>query len=92
MDKKTIIAVAIAALVTFFVTSFLRGGQSVVEAGLDAQTEAAIRLVLREEMVLDLNGETKTYGQALSWIAAEQVKTTTRLNSMEKALLALSAE
>lgn len=66
MDWKTIGAVAAAAVVTFLVTWMLTSGQDVVETGLDAQAKEQIREVLREEMMVDINGETKTYGQVLS--------------------------
>lgn len=66
MDKKTIIAVIIAAGLTFLVTAFFTSGQEVVQAGLDAQVKEQIREVLQEEMKVDIDGETKTYGQVLS--------------------------
>lgn len=75
MDKKTFVAVAIAAVVTagltFIVTGFLASGQEVVEAGLDAQLETQIRAVIKEELQVDINGETKTYGQAMSLLITE---------------------
>ncbi len=66
MNIKTIAAVAVAAIATFLVTYFLTVGTNVVEAGLDAKTKDQIREVLREEMTVDIDGETKTYGQVLS--------------------------
>jgi len=66
MDKKTIVAVIIAAALTFLITAFFTSGQEIVEAGLDAQVKEQIREVLREEMIVDIDGETKTYGQVLS--------------------------
>ena len=66
MDWKTIGAVVSASIVTFLATYFLSAGQEVVEAGLDAQVKEQIRTVLREEMVVDIDGETKTYSQVLS--------------------------
>ena len=38
------------------------------QAGSDALTEAQISAVIKKEMVVDINGETYTYGQALSKI------------------------
>lgn len=66
MDKKMILPVLIAAIVTFLATYFLSSGQAVVEAGISAQAKEQIRQVLKEEMQVDINGETKTYGQVLS--------------------------
>ncbi len=66
MNWKTISAVIGATVVTFFVTFFITKGTDVVEAGLDAQTKEQIREVLKEEMIVDIDGETKTYGQVLS--------------------------
>jgi len=66
MNMKTIIAVAIAAIATFLVTYFLTAGTNVVEAGLNAQAKEEIRQVLIEEMVVDIDGKTMTYGQVLS--------------------------
>lgn len=66
MDKKTVISTALAVIITFAVTWFLTRGEEVVQAGLDAQTAAVIRQVLKEEMQVDINGETKTYSQVLS--------------------------
>lgn len=70
MDRKTIIGAVIlaaaTAAATFFVTGALTSGQEVVEAGQDAQLKEVIREVLRDEMTVDIDGETKTYGQVLS--------------------------
>jgi len=85
MDKKTIIAVIVATALTFLVTAFFTSGQEVVEAGLDAQVKEQIREVLREEMLVDINGETKTYGQVLSILH-------TKVTAMEATVNVLIAE
>jgi len=66
MDLKTIIIAIVMVVVTFLATYFMTAGQEVVEAGLTAQFKEQIREVLIEEMVVDIDGETKTYGQVLS--------------------------
>jgi len=66
MSWKTISAVIGAAIMTFMVTFFMTRGTEVVEAGLDAKTEAQIKKVMEEVMRVDFNGETLTYGQLLS--------------------------
>jgi len=66
MSWKTISAVIGAAIMTFMVTFFMTRGTEVVEAGLDAKTEAQIKKVMEEVMRVDVNGETLTYGQLLS--------------------------
>ena len=85
MDRKSIIVLIIGVVVTFVVTFFLTSGQEVVEAGIDAQAKELIREVLREEMTVDINGETLTYGQALTLIH-------TKVTAMEAAVGVLVAD
>ncbi len=86
MDKKTIIA----ASATFITTAILAlvfatiGGAfddeiEQHERGGQALTEEQIKNVLKEVLVVDINGVTFTYGQALSRIDS-------RLTSMESAI------
>lgn len=65
-DSKTIGIGIVMVVVTFLATYFMTAGTRVVEAGLDAQVKEQIRTVLREEMVVDINGVTMTYSQVLS--------------------------
>jgi len=85
MDKKTLIATAAGALVTLAVGAAFGWFTGVFERGTDALTEDQIRKVLVEENVAIINGETMTYGEALSKISTEQAV-------MKQALVALSEE
>ena len=53
-----VVSVVVTAMATYFVVTFNKGQ--------DAAEAEAIRAVLREEMTVDVAGETKTYGQVLS--------------------------
>ena len=66
MDKKVIISTTVGVIITLVVTLFFTRGEDVVQAGINAKTAETIREVLKEEMQVDINGETKTYGQVLS--------------------------
>lgn len=91
MDKKTIIAVAGSAIVTLLVTTIIGSLLGVFARGSDALTEDKIKAVLEETMVTTINGETKTYGEALSLINSKQITLEANQLSMQRALEALSA-
>ncbi len=58
----------VASVAMLFITNFLAANK----AGADALTDDRIKLIIKEELALaltvDINGETFTYGQALSRI------------------------
>jgi len=83
MDQKTIITTGVAAAVTLIVTLVVGSVAGVFARGTEALTEDQIKDVLKDVMVADFNGETLTYGQALS-------KIDSRLTSMEAALTVLT--
>lgn len=85
MDKKTIIATAGGALVTLIIGAVFASLMGTFERGSDALTEDSIKKVLEETLVTTINGETKTYGEALSIINEKQIV-------MEQALIALTED
>ena len=91
-DQKTIISgitgAAIAAIVGLTVATFA----GVFQRGSDALTEDQIKAVLKETLVTTINGETKTYGEALSLINGQVIVVQTRMDGMELALQALSTD
>ena len=76
MDKKlslTAIGSAVAmAVIILLAQKFTNTTVDTIEAGQDAATIAQISAVLDKKMVVDINGETMTYGQTLSRIATNQ--------------------
>ena len=85
MDKKTIISAILGAIITGIVMIALASFAGVFQAGSDALTEAQIKVVLKETLVTTINGETKTFSEALSLINERQIK-------MEQALIALTED
>lgn len=70
MDRKQLISI----VATFLVTAVLATLLSTYQRGSQALTEDQIKDVLAETQVTVINGETKTYGEALSIINDEQVR------------------
>jgi hypothetical protein len=90
--KDKIIFGIVGALATSIVGLAVAWGAGVFKAGTNALTEDQIKSVLQETLVTTINGETKTYGEALSLLSTNQTIMKTKLGSMEKALAALSTD
>lgn len=85
-----ILTAIVTAVLVLIATRFVGGGLDTVEAGMDAATIAQIETVLDEKMVTTINGETKTYGEALSLISTEQAVMKNQLDTATRALEALT--
>jgi FlaG/FlaF family flagellin (archaellin) len=72
VDKKTLLAAFVGAIVTGFAGVVLAWVFGVFSAGSDALSEAQIKKVLQETQTTVINGETKSYGEALSIISTNQ--------------------
>jgi hypothetical protein len=83
MISKTVFSNVIVAIITALILALSGWAAGVFKAGEDALTEQQIKAVMMEIMKADIDGETLTYGQALSRIDS-------RLSTMEGALETLT--
>jgi len=82
----------IAVVATFFITALLGYLFSTYERGTQALTEDQIKKVLKESQVTYINGEERTYGEALSSLSTNQAVIISKLETNTRALEALAAE
>jgi len=82
VDKKTLITTIASVTVTLLVTAIVGSLLGVFQRGSDALTEDQIKAVLKETQVTVIDGETKTYGEALSLINEEQVRMKATLEAL----------
>ena len=90
--NNTVITSAVSIVGTLVLGAIVGSFIGVFERGSDALTEDQIKKVLKETLVTVIDGETKTYGEALSGISTKLTIAETRLTAMEKALGALAAD
>ena len=82
MDKKTLITTAGTAVVTLLVTAIVGSFLGVFDRGQQALTEDQIKAVLEETQVTVIDGQTKTYGEALSLMNERQVRMDATLQAL----------
>ena len=99
MKMNPITTNVVTAAVTAVVLGLGGWALGVFNAGSDAIDKEQIRTVLREELQTTINGETKTYGEALSAISSNQImliatvgEVVNELDDLENAVLALASE
>lgn len=93
--KKSVghlITAASTAVVVLLVTTFTGDGLEKLEQGEDAATADQIKSVLEETMVVQIDGETKTYGEVLSSLHTRMTRLEVNQENMKEALGALSEE
>lgn len=83
MDRKTVIAIALSAIITLLATTVVGSLIGVFERGSDALTEDQIKAVLEEVLVTD---EEKTYAQTLAEINVRLASIEANQNGMQRAL------
>lgn len=88
MDKKTLIAVAAGAVVTLLVTTIIGSLLGVFARGSEALTEDQIKAVIKETLV---TADNRSYGEVLVDLNNRSIVMETKMESMERALVALSA-
>ena len=88
MGVKQIILV----FVSVFITAFAMYLINTFTQGSDALTEDQILSVLKKGQVTYINGEKKTYGEALSGLSTNQAVIISKQETMQRALEALAAE
>ena len=83
MDKKNLSTAVITAILVLIATSLVRDYMDTAEKGDDAQIGSIVDKVIEERMRMT---DGKTYGQKLTEISDNQIKTIVRIDTMDKSL------
>ena len=75
MNKTALVGISasvLTAIAVLLATKLTENTVNTLDAGMDAADRALIREVLTESQLVDIEGQTYTYGQALSKISTTQ--------------------